>query len=192
MNPALQLAESERQRLLQAMGFDIWVRRGSEPLGVPALKAAASKTPPTRAVSEPRPEPAHARNALGRSERLPTSPTMPSSAAPADSVPTARARATVSARLGAQSVLLILEKRIDADAPFIKQLMQSLPGCTICTPDTIARGTAKFALQVGVDATLPADVLGVRAPTLEALRQSASARRALWWSIKPMLKALKA
>lgn len=187
MNPALQLTESERQRLLQAMGFDIWVRRGSEPVVVPSLKAAASRIPPTRSVSEPRPEPAHARAAAGR----PTSPRAPTSA-PADSAPVVRPRATVSARLGAQSVLLILEKRLHADAPFIKQLMHSLPGCTICTSDTIPRGTAKFALQVGVDATLPSDVLGVRAPTLEALRQSASARRALWWSIKPMLKALKA
>ncbi len=100
-------------------------------------------------------------------------------------------RSQPSVLLCAQTVLLVLEQRVHADAPLIRQLMRTLPGCVVCTPDTVSRGTAKFALQVGVDATLPADVLGVRVPELAVLQKSASARRALWWSIKPMLRAAK-
>jgi len=93
--------------------------------------------------------------------------------------------------MGHQTILLMLEKRVHADAPLIRQLMKTLPGCMVCTPDTVSRGAAKFALQIGVEASLPVDVLGVRVPALAALQQSASARRSLWWSIKPMLRSLK-
>jgi DNA polymerase III psi subunit len=183
MSAAPQLAESERQRLLQTMGFDIWVRRGSEPLSAAAASPALVK-PSTERVAGSVPR---------ANESRAMQPTALRVAPRMDAVATAPAvvRPRAASVHGAQSVLLILEKRLHADAPFVKQLMRTLPGCMVCTPDTIARGAAKYALQLGVDATLPPDVLGVRSPTLEALQQSASARRALWWSIKPMLKALK-
>jgi DNA polymerase III psi subunit len=176
MNAAHRLGEPERQRLLQTMGFDVWVRRGSEPLApvpVPGADARVAAEPPRRAPREAPP-----RDGVRE-------------LAQADARPAEPVRAPVAARRAAQSVLLILEKRVHADEPIVRQLMRSLPGCLVCTPDTIARGAARFALQLGVDAVLPADVLGVRAPALDALRQSASARRGLWWSLKPMLKALK-
>jgi DNA polymerase III psi subunit len=177
-----QLVESERQRLLQTMGFDIWVRRGSEPLSSAAVTVLTKPLAERVVASVPRlNEPRGAQSSLPRSAPRMDSP------AP---TPTA-VRSHAAPMLGAQSVLLVLEKRLHADAPFIKQLMRTLPGCMVCTPDTIARGAAKFALQLGVDAALPPDMLGVRAPTLAALAQSASARRALWWSIKPLLKAIK-
>ncbi len=192
MSHATQLSETERQRMLQVMGFEVWVRRGSEPLraatpaaviprALPVHAAdAAVRTPQARA----RPEPAaHAERAQ------PAVQSVRSRGAPvsARSVP----RNQPSVLLGTHSVLLVLEQRVHADAPLIQQLMRTLPGCVVCTPDTVSHGTAKFALQLGVDATLPADVLGVRVPELAVLQKSASARRALWWSIKPMLRAAK-
>jgi hypothetical protein len=187
MNTAPRLDDAERQRLLQAMGFDIWVKRGSEPLR--ANSPAAVRQPPAERVASRAavtPEPRRVEStAPARS-----APSMERSVA-AES--TARIPAAASTfRMSAQSVLLILEKRVHADAPMVRHLMLALPGCMICTADTVSRGAAKFALQLGVEAALPADVLGVRAPALAALQHSASARRSLWWSIKPMLKALRA
>lgn len=183
-----RLAETERQRLLQAMGFDVWVRRGSEPLASATIVTpkhappVARSTSPSVALALPaRRAPAPADQAF--TSRQPAEP---------EAARTRPSSASAAMRLGAQSVLLILEKRLDADAALVRHLMLALPGCVICTPDTISRGAAKFALQIGVEAVLPADVLGVRVPALPALRQSASARRTLWWSIKPLLKALKA
>jgi DNA polymerase III psi subunit len=86
--------------------------------------------------------------------------------------------------------LLVLEHRREADAPLLKALARVLPGCTICTLDTVPQGAARFAVQVGIVAPLPSDVLGVRVPNLAELRGSAAARRALWWAIKPLLKPL--
>ncbi len=87
--------------------------------------------------------------------------------------------------------MLVLEKRVHADLKFIKHLVLALPGSTICTADTVSGGSARFAVQLGVDAILPSDVLGLRVPPLAELQRSASARRALWWSIKPVLRALQ-
>lgn len=192
MSHATQLSETERQRMLQVMGFEVWVRRGSEPLRAPLSAAVIAKASPERtaatAVRAPqariRPEPA------AHTERAqPAAKSVLPRGAPVSARPALRSHPSVL--LGGQSVLLVLEQRVHADAALIRQLMRSLPGCVVCTPDTVPRGTAKFALQVGVDATLPADVLGVRAPGLVVLQTSASARRSLWWSIKPMLRAMK-
>lgn len=188
MNTAPRLDEAERQRLLQTMGFDVWVKRGSEPLRANSSAAAARQPPAERAaprvVATPEPR------------RVPSAaPARPAPSMERSAVTESTARipaATSTFRMSAQPVLLILEKRVHADAPMVRHLMLALPGCMICTADTVSRGAAKFALQLGVEAALPADVLGVRAPALAALQQSASARRSLWWSIKPMLKALRA
>jgi hypothetical protein len=181
------LAETERQRLLQTMGFDIWVRRGSEPLAA-ATTGAPKREPPVARSATPS-------VAAPAARRTPAAANLAAASTYRSEPEAARVRplsGTAAMRLGAQAVLLILEKRVDADAALVRHLMLALPGCMICTPDTVSRGAAKFALQIGVEALLPADVLGVRVPALPALRQSASARRSLWWSIKPMLKALNA
>jgi len=192
MSLATRFSETERQRMLQVMGFEVWVSRGSEPLraATPATAiakaspvhtaVAAIRTPQARNRTDPA---AHAERAEAVVQSVPS----PGAPVSARSVP----RNHSSVLLGTHSVLLVLEQRVHADAPLIRQLMRTLPGCVVCTPDTVSRGTAKFALQVGVDATLPADVLGVRVPELAVLQKSASARRALWWSIKPMLRAAK-
>ena len=184
MSPATQLSETERQRMLQLMGFEVWVRRGSEP-----LRAATPVATPSKVMHE-RAGGTVASTTQSRARPVPVQRVAPRMELAQPAAATMLPRAAPSLRVGAQSVLLVLEKRVHADAPLIRQLMRTLPGCVVCTPDTVSRGTAKFALQVGVDAVLPADVLGVRGPELAVLQNSASARRALWWSIKPMLRAL--
>lgn len=188
MNTAPRLDEAERQRLLQAMGFDVWVKRGSEPLRASSPAAAVRQLPAERAAARVAETPEVRRVPPPAPVRSATSMERSVVAASTTRIPVA----TSAFRMGAQSVLLILEKRVHADAPMVRHLVLALPGCMICTADTVSRGAAKFALQLGVEAALPADMLGVRAPDLAALQQSASARRSLWWSIKPILKALRA
>ena len=171
------LAEGERQRLLRVMGFSVWLPRGSTPLPNPVVartRIEKKSAPSFTAPDVP---------AVARERRPPVSIEQP------PEVVVAPAARSVPLRT-AQTVMLILERRVHADQPLVKQLTMALPGCTICTPDTVSRG-ARFAVQLGVDATLPVDVLGVRAPSLEELQRSASSRRALWWSIKPILRALR-
>lgn len=186
----LRVNEAERQRLLQVMGFEVWVRRGSEPMRTkrPLPTAKPDSVQVTQRARAPAADP---RRGNAPSAAI-AAASLPGAQPPSSAPPSARPRAPAAVpRMSAQSVLLVLDKRLHADAQLVRHLMLALPGCTICTADTLARGTAKFALQLGVDASLPADVLGVRAPTLDALRLSASARRSLWWSIKPLLKALR-
>jgi len=168
-----RLDQDERERLLGVMGFDVWVRRGSEPLaqGTPAPATPTAAREELRVV--PRSDVTRPRTQAASGSVEPASP------------------APAATRIAAQAVLLILEQRLHADRPFIKHLRLALPGCTICTSDTIPRGTARYAVQLGVDASLPVDLLGLRAPSIDELQRSASARRALWWSIKPVLRALR-
>jgi small ligand-binding sensory domain FIST len=178
VNGAAPLSEGERQRILRVMGIDSWQRRSGDyrpqraGAGTTAARVERAAAAPTAAVSpavaEPRVfaelPPARAPTAAPRSPAVP---------------------------LRAQAVMLVLEKRVHADLKLIRHLTLALPGATICTADTVAGGAARFAVQLGVDARLPADVLGLRVPGLAELQRSASARRALWWSIKPVLRALR-
>lgn len=177
----LALADSERVRLLAAMGFETWRRR--DPNVTPTLAPEIAQSVPVRSA------PGSRSSAPKVAASLIATPTLPK-----QSVVLAAAPRTLPAspqrRIG-DAVLLVLENRREADAPLLRALALILPGCTICTPDTVPSGAARFAVQVGIAAPLPCDVLGVRVPSLSELRGSAAARRALWWAIKPLLKPLQ-
>lgn len=165
----IALPETERRRMLSIMGFESWVRRSN---------AVVECNPGEEIIpidSAPR-------------QRFPLS------ALPLSKTSLTSPQNSLSSKTQLQNqsgVFLVLENRLHADSPLIRSLTLLLPGCTICTPETIASGVAKFALQMGMDIVLPPDVLGLRAPTIAELRNSASARRALWWAIKPVLRQLK-
>lgn len=175
MSGSALLSDGERQRILRVMGFDSWQRRSGDYRPVrSATLAPRVETAQTAPVS-----------------RAAVAPNFPAAVAPART-PVAAPPRSQATSLRAQAVMLVLEKRVHADLKLIRHLALALPGSTICTADTIASGAARFAVQLGVDARMPADVLGLRAPSLAELQGSASARRALWWSIKPVLRALRA
>ncbi len=176
MNSPQSLSDGERQRILRVMGYELWQRRTGDYRPVrPAVAEARSERARVMPTVEPR---------RAASSAVPAP--MPAPVDTPAAVPRPRARPQQ-----ARAVMLVLEKRVHADLKFIKHLVLALPGSTICTSDTVAGGSARFAVQLGVDANLPSDVLGLRVPALTELQRSASARRALWWSIKPVLRALQ-
>ena len=182
-----RLAEAERVRLLAAMGFETWRRRDPNALPLRTPEAVA----PVRPRADPRSGavPAPAVAAVLATAPLATATVITAINAAPTPTPTPRTQAQRAPWRG-DAVLLVLEHRREADAPLLRALARVLPGCTVCTPDTVPQGVARFAVQVGMAAPLPSDVLGVRVPTLAELRGSAAARRALWWAIKPLLKPL--
>ena len=182
MNSAPLLTEQDRQRMLQVMGYDIWVRRSSEPL----TRAAAATKPRERTERVSTPVVARRSDGEARNPSYRSAPAAPVEATIKSAEP-ARPRRVISS--APQPVLLVLAARVQADEPFVQQLMKVFPGCMVCTPDSIGRGLARYAVLLGVDAALPVGVLGIKTLGLDGLRKSASARRALWWAIKPILKA---
>lgn len=168
-NACVTLSETERRRILSIMGFESWVRRSGTAMGFSPDEEIVLTDSASR-------------------QRFPLSAPPPTKELLTAAQNSSHSKTKSQSQSG---ILLILENRIQADSPLIRALTLLLPGCTICTPETITVGVAKFALQIGMDAVLPPDILGLRAPAIAELRSSASARRALWWTIKPVLRQLK-
>jgi hypothetical protein len=177
MSAAARLDERERARLLAAIGVDRYVRRGAEPavaaeapvpvaaprVAQPVARAPSTKTPDIAALDRPAPTRTSLLDELGADARTPR--------------------------------LLLLVESPRAPDPRSKILLDAirrqLPPHRMLAAGDVPAPWPAHVLALGGQVDAPEGTQLVTAPALHALRGNARAKRALWQSLKPLLRALR-